>query len=73
MLSFRSFFGQALSRNGRKSDRSVADIPRKVKTWRLRAMRFVGGRYEPGQASLGKPGDKNSLVLLGLCLCSYYF
>ena len=31
MLTFRSFFGRALSRNAFKSDHSVADIPRKVK------------------------------------------
>ena len=31
MLTIRSFFGQALSRNACKSDHSVADIPQKVK------------------------------------------
>ena len=31
MLTFRGFFGQALSRNVDKSDHSVTDIPQKVK------------------------------------------
>ena len=67
MLTFRSFFGQALSRNVDKSNNSVTDIPQKVKKtssdiailWKYRTVdqhRFLGSIFVDRLGTLASLG-----------------